>query len=206
MKERVREFSLYLRKAKKMKATAVIIDDERKSVAILQNKLARFCPQVQVIGSTESPQQGLELIEKLQPDVVFLDVAMPVMSGFDLLARIEDPDFELVFVTAFDDFAIEAIRHCAIGYLVKPVDNDDLIATVKNVLINRGKKTGLAKNKLLVQNNNTHSFTDRNIAIPIREGFEFIKLEDIVRLEGEDGYTRIHRKKGNSILSSYNVP
>jgi len=188
-----------------MKITGLIIDDERKSIAILKSKIERFCPEIELIGSTESPEEGIKLIEQLKPQIVFLDIAMPIMSGFDLLSQIEQPSFEIIFVTAFDSYAIDAIRYCAIGYLVKPVDNDNLVIAVKNACLNIEKSTALEKNKQLVSNMKIASFAQKNIAIPIRDGFDFIKLEDIIHCEGTEGYTQIYCKNGKSILSSYNI-
>ncbi len=133
-----------------MKINAILIDDEPKALSILKNKLERYCPNILIIGETQNPVEGLKLIESLQPQLLFLDIAMPRMSGFDMLAKIKNPNFEIIFVTAFDDHAIEAIMHCAIGYLVKPVDNEDLIAVVNKAEQNIQEKTAIVKNHLLI--------------------------------------------------------
>jgi len=188
-----------------MKISAILIDDERKALAILKNKLERFCPNVKIIAVTQSPKEGVELIKKLKPQLVFLDVAMPELSGFDLLAEIENPDFEIIFATAFDNYAIEAIKHCAIGYLVKPVDNDDLIETVKKAIFNIEEKSALEKNRLLIENLGATTFQNKKIVIPSNEGLEFIKISDILFFEGDNGYTRIHTVNRKAILSSHSI-
>lgn len=135
-----------------MTIKTILIDDERKALAILKNKLQRLCPNVQIIAESQSPKEGIELIKSLKPDLVFLDIAMPELSGFDVLKQFENPDFEIIFATAFDNYAIEAIKHCAIGYLVKPVDNKDLVEAVANAENNIGDKSALQKNKQLIEN------------------------------------------------------
>ena len=188
-----------------MNITAILIDDEPKASAILKNKLERFCTNVVVIGETQNPHEGLSLIEKLNPQLVFLDVSMPEMSGFDLLAKIPNPAFEIIFVTAFDNYAVDALNHCAIGYLVKPVDNQSLIATVLKAIKNIEAKTALAKNKLLIENLGVQSFKDRNMVIPSQEGLEFVKIDSIIHCEGTEGYTKIHFDDKKSILSSNSI-
>lgn len=188
-----------------MKVTALLIDDERKALAILKNKLERLCPNVNIIGETQDPKEGIELIKKLNPQLVFLDIAMPEMSGFDLLSQINNPNFEIIFATAFDNYAIEAIKHCAIGYLVKPVDNQSLVEAVNKAIINIEEKTALEKNKLLIENLGIHTFQNKKIVIPSKDGLEFVKISDIVHFEGDNGYTNIHFINRKSILSSHNI-
>lgn len=188
-----------------MKITVVLIDDERKALAILKNKLERLCPSVQVIAETQSPEEGIELIEELNPQLVFLDIAMPEMSGFDILSKIENPKFEIIFATAFDDYAIEAIKHCAIGYLVKPIDNEDLIITVNKAIKNIEDKTALEKNKLLIENLGVQTFQKKKVVIPSQLGLEFVEINKIIFCEGTEGYTKIHIKGEKPILSSYSI-
>ena len=188
-----------------MKIRAVLIDDERKALAILKNKLERLCPSVEVIAETQIPEEGIKLIEKLKPELVFLDIAMPKMSGFDILAKITSPKFEIIFATAFDDYAIEAIKHCAIGYLVKPIDNEDLIITVNKAILNIEDKTALEKNKLLIENLGIQTFQKKKIVIPSQQGLEFVEINSIIFCEGTEGYTKIHFLKDKPILSSYSI-
>ena len=187
------------------KVKALLIDDEPKALAILKNKIERLCPNLIVVGETQSPKEALKLIEQLKPQLVFLDIAMPEMSGFDVLAKIDDPDFEIIFATAFDNYAIEAINHCAIGYLVKPVDNKLLIDTVNKATINIEQKTALKKNKQLIENLGIQSFQHKKLVIPSTEGLEFVKIENIMFCEGVDGYTKVHFLNQKPILSSNSI-
>jgi len=184
---------------------AFLIDDEPKSTAILKNKIERFCPEIQVIGNTQDPQKAKQLIEEVQPDLVFMDVAMPGMSGFDVLSQFNKPTFEIIFVTAFDSYAIEAIRHCAIGYLVKPVDKDELITAVANAKFNIEEKTALKKNRQLVENLEVKTFQDKKLIIPTQEGLEFVAINEILCCEGEDGYTKLYFKNRKPLLSSNSI-
>lgn len=189
-----------------MNVTAILVDDEPKALAILKNKIERFCTNVNIVAETQNPEEALELIQKMNPQLVFLDIAMPQMSGFDLLAKIPNPSFEVIFVTAFDDYAIDAINHCAIGYLVKPVDNQILIATVIKAIQNIEEKTALEKNKLLIENIGVQTFHKKKIVIPSQDGLEFVEINDIILCEGTEGYTKIHFVDNRKpALSSYSI-
>ena len=177
-----------------MKIKALLIDDERKALAILRHKIERKCPNVTIIGETQSPNEGVALIQELKPALVFLDIAMPEMSGFDLLEKIGKPDFEIIFVTAFDTYAIDAIRHCAIGYLVKPVDTNELINVVDKAIQNIEHKTALIKNKLLIENLQVQTIQKKRIAISSTEGLEFVKVNTIIYCEGVKGYTNANQE------------
>ena len=188
-----------------MKINAIIIDDERKAIAILKNKLERFCPNVTVVAECQNPNDAVSIIEKLKPDLVFLDVAMPALSGFDVLAKIENPNFEIIFATAFDNYAIEAIKHCAIGYLVKPVDNNDLVEAVAKAFQNIEEKSALQKNKVLIENLGIQTFQNKKIVIPCTDGLEFVQIADIIHFQGDNGYTNIHFTNRKPILSSHSI-
>jgi two-component system LytT family response regulator len=188
-----------------MKIKTILIDDERKALAILKNKIERLCPNIEVIAETQSPKEGIELIKTLNPQLVFLDIAMPEINGFDVLKQFSKPTFEIIFATAFDDYAIEAIKHCAIGYLVKPIDNSDLIFAVDNAIKNIEEKSALQKNKQLIENLGVQIFQNKKIAIPSTDGLEFVKIVDIIFCEGVDGYTKIHFINRKSILSSHSI-
>lgn len=188
-----------------MNINAIIIDDERKAIAILKNKLERLCPNVSIVAESQNPNEAIQLIQENNPDLVFLDVAMPELSGFDVLSKIENPNFEVIFATAFDNYAIEAIKHCAIGYLVKPVDNNDLVEAVSKAFQNIEEKSALQKNKVLIENLGIQTFQNKKIVIPCTEGLEFVKISDIIHFQGEQGYTNIHFTNRKPILSSHSI-
>ena len=130
---------------------------------------------------------------------------MPGMNGFEVLQKIPDPKFEIIFVTAFDKYGIEAIKHCAIGYIVKPIDSQDLIQAVSVATQNIADKTALAKNTQLIENLGIQSFQQKKIVIPSQDGLEFVQVENIIHCEGTDGYTNIHFQHSKSIMSSYSI-
>jgi two-component system, LytTR family, response regulator len=183
----------------------ILIDDEPKALAILKNKIERLCPALTIVGESQDPHQAIELIEKQAPSLVFLDIAMPKMSGFDLLKKLPKPNFEIIFATAFDTYAIDAINHCAIGYLVKPIDNEDLIKAVSKAIENIDEKNALEKNKVLIENLGIKKFQDKKIIIPTQEGLEFVEISSIIHCEGSDGYTKVHRNHKKSLLSSNSI-
>ncbi|MAZ73337.1 MAG: DNA-binding response regulator [Flavobacteriaceae bacterium] len=188
-----------------MKITTLLVDDEPKALAILKNKIERLCPTITIVGETQDPIEALKMIETLKPQLIFLDIAMPTMSGFDLLKKIPNPDFEIIFATAFDNYAIDAIKHCAIGYLVKPIDNEDLIVAIGKAEENISEKNALKKNKVLVENLGIKKFQDKKVIIPTQEGLEFIEISAIIHCEGTDGYTKIHIKNRKPLLSSNSI-
>ncbi len=188
-----------------MKINAVIIDDERKAIESLRHNLNNLFPSINVIGESKEPEEGLELIISLNPELVFLDIAMPRMSGFDLLAKVENPKFEIIFVTAFDEYAIEAIQHCAIGYLVKPFDNKDLKLAVNQAKKNIQEKNSLINNKQLLEKINNNSNQTAKITIPTQDGLEFIGINQIINCEGVDGYTKLNTVNDGPILSSNSI-
>ncbi len=185
--------------------TAILVDDERKSLSILKSKIEKFCPSIKIVAETESPNKALELIISLKPQLLFLDIAMPKMSGFDLLNQIEEPEFEIIFVTAFDQYAIQAIQHCAIGYLLKPIINENLINSVANATKNIKDKTALKKNSLLIENLKEKTAENRKIVVPSQEGLEFISIKEIIHLEGVKGYTKVYFLTKKPMLSSFSI-
>lgn len=187
-----------------MKITTLLIDDEPKALTILADKIKRLCPELEIVGATQNATEALELIENLSPQLVFLDIAMPQISGFDLLSKIDTPEFEIIFATAFDQYAIDAIRHCAIGYLVKPIDNQDLLHAVKNAISNIRNKSAFKKNRTLIENNAVE-IGQKKLVIPTPEGFEFVLITSIVRCEGIKGYTELHFENRKRIVSSYSI-
>ncbi|PQJ32326.1 DNA-binding response regulator [Nonlabens arenilitoris] len=188
-----------------MSIKTILIDDEPKAIAILKSKIERFCPELDIIATIEKPAQAFDIINELQPQLVFIDIAMPGMSGFDVLEQFKNPQFEIIFATAFDQYALDAIKQCAIGYLVKPIDNEDLVESVTNATININQKNALLKNKQLLENISQENFQKKKIVIPSIDGLEFVKVKTITHCEGVDGYTKIHFTNRKPILSSSSI-
>lgn len=184
---------------------AVMIDDEAKSLQVLRQKLQTYCPQIEIVGTAHSASDGFELITTAHPQLVFLDVAMPVESGFDLLKRLPSLDFEIIFVTGFDSYALDAIKFCAIGYILKPIKNEDLIDAVQKAELRINEKLDQQRNRQFIQNLLSPGSVNNRIGIPTEAGLEFIPTDEIVRCEGFQKYTKVFTTKRRDILSSYNI-
>jgi two-component system LytT family response regulator len=183
--------------------TAVLIDDEFSALEILKIKLNKWFPNIKITGKFQNPKAALEQLQNLNPELLFIDITMPHMSGFDLLSELNLPDTEIIFVTAHNDYALDAIRHCAIGYVVKPIENEMFKEAVQNALSNLQKKTSLQKNLELMQY--LQAKNNLRLVVPTQKGLSILKTEEIVRLEGMDGYTKICLSDKNCIVSSYNI-
>jgi two-component system LytT family response regulator len=184
---------------------AVLVDDEAKALQVLKQKLNTYCPQIEIVGEAGGAAEAYGMIVSLQPQLVFMDVAMPGESGFDLLKRLPKLDFELIFVTGFDSYALDAIRFSAIGYILKPIENEDLINSVQRALTRIEEKIDRDRNRRFLENLlNPGSVTNR-IGIPTESGLEFVPTNHIVRCEGDQKYTRVITTEKKDILSSYNI-
>lgn len=186
-----------------MKIKTFLVDDERKSLDLLEQKIIEFCPILEIIGKSTEPTQAINLIKEISPALVFLDIAMPGMSGFELLKQFQKPEFEVIFATAFNDRAIEAINASAIGYLTKPIDSEELINTTARAQESIERKNYLIKNSVL--KDNLSSPLNKRIAVPDRQGMEILKIDEIICCEGYQGYTKIYTTNGNQILSSQSI-
>jgi len=177
---------------------AVIIDDEKDSRQILTGYLNRYCPEVTVCGFGESVATGLEAIKKHQPDVVFLDIEMPYGNGFDLLDKVGEVTFETVFVTAFSNYAIQALNQSAAYYLLKPIDIDELVKAVEKIRRERSSENYTQHARVLLEN--IRNGSQQRIMLPTLEGFEIVPIHAILFCEAEDNFTRFHFETGNPLL------
>lgn len=177
---------------------AVIIDDEKDSRNILASYLKKYCPDVTVCGFGESVATGLVEIKKHQPDIVFLDIEMPYGNGFDLLDKIEDITFETVFVTAFNNYAIQALNQSAAYYLLKPIDIDELIKAVEKIRQERSELNYTQHTRVLLENKKPGA--SQKIMLPTMEGFEIVNIRTILYCEAADNFTKFHFDHGKPLL------
>jgi two-component system, LytTR family, response regulator len=182
--------------------TAILIDDEKNSRESLRKKIETHCPGVSILGECNNGLEGLDAIQKLNPDIVFLDIEMPHMNGFTMLQQLPERNFELIFTTAFNQYAINAIRFSALDYLVKPVDVTELVQSVSKVSEKPANTINKQQLDILQQFfNNQKSVPDR-IAVAVTSGLEIIHLNNILYLEAEGNYTNIHLENSRPLLSS----
>jgi len=177
--------------------TAIVVDDEANSRAILKNYLSKYCPTVTVLGEAASVKETLTLLESNNPDLLFLDVEMPYGNAFDLLEQVPDRTFETVFVTAYDHYAVDALNAQATYYLLKPIAIDNLIKAVAHVTHIKEREKEL-QDKVLVPKIAT---VDGKITIPQQDGFEVLKISDILYCQADDNYTKIFLSKGQKLVS-----
>jgi two-component system LytT family response regulator len=177
---------------------AVIIDDEKDSRNILANYLTKYCPDVTVCGFGESVATGLEEIKRHHPDIVFLDIEMPYGNGFDLLDKIEDITFETVFVTAFNNYAIQALNQSAAYYLLKPIDIDELIKAVEKIRKERSEQNYTQHARVLLENKKPGA--NQKIMLPTLEGFEIVNINAILYCEAADNFTKFYFEQGQPLL------
>jgi len=180
----------------------VLIDDEIDSIKILQKLLGSYCPQVEVVGTAEGVETATLLIHATRPDLVFLDIEMMQGNAFDLLNRLQPINFQVIFVTAFDNYAVRAFKYSAVDYLLKPLDINRLVTAVDKVSSKFEKEDVLAQMKMLLENLSNISVSDQKIAIPTLTGLSFVALGDIIRLEAKGGYTVICMVDRQQILAT----
>jgi len=181
---------------------ALIIDDEEDARQSLLMTLQKFCPDVEVVQVCDGPEEGLTAIGTQCPDLIFLDVQMPHMSGFDLLEEIDSRQFHTIFVTAHDKYAIKAIRFSALDYLLKPVDVDDLLSAVATVKKAQSKQETDEGYQSILHNVRNRLGQEGKLAVPTRDGMEFIDLKDIIFCEADGSYTSIHLDARKTMLIS----
>ncbi len=179
----------------------IVVDDEEHARNGLSKIIETYTTQLQVVGKADSAESGIALIRALKPDLIFLDVDMPGGNGFQLLNAFDAPEFEVIFVTAYDQYALKAIKHAALDYLMKPVDLEELIDAVERF---KKKRPG-EQQKLSMLKQELQSGTLKRLAISTQEGLEFVNIENIVMLSSEGSYTAIKCEKGNTVLASKNL-
>jgi two-component system LytT family response regulator len=179
----------------------IIVDDEKASRDTLAGLLKRYCQNVEVIAQAGGYEQGLEIIGQNTPDLVFLDIQMPDGSGFKLIEDLGEVKFDVIFTTAYDQYAIKAIKYSALDYLLKPVVPDDLVAAVKKA--EQKKNLGqMSQNIQILLENLTQKNEPRKIVLSTAEKMHIVEIDDIIRCESDDYYTRFFFQDGKTLLIS----
>src|SRR5688572_7921230 len=178
---------------------AIIIDDEVHCIDTLSILLADYCPEVEVMAKCMSAKKGLEAIEQLKPELVFLDIEMPTMNGFELLEQFQQIPFSVIFTTSYDQYAIKAIRFSALDYLLKPIDPKELIIAVHKV---QGQKTPPSAEQFrMLMDHVQNKAKITRVAVPTSEGYELIPAEEVIYCEANDNYTHLFLKNKKKIIA-----
>ena len=183
------------------KIKAILIDDEFNSLQNLEKKLQEFCPDVDIVAITQKPEDGILLIRQHQPEVVFLDIEMPRMSGFRLLEELGEYDFDIIFTTAYNHYSIDAIRISAFDYLVKPIGIEELQQAVERLAKSKGTQTK-EKIDILKKSLSDNRSQEDKVAISTSEGIEFVPIKNILHIESKSNYSKIYLPEDKTIMVS----
>ncbi len=181
-----------------MKIKSIIVDDEKHGRENLAGILAQHCVDVKIAGEANSVESAIPLIQKYKPDLVFLDIEMPKANGFELLEHFKAINFEVIFVTAYDNYAIKAIRFSAADYILKPINYHDLIAAVAKVSERIQFKEENERIKQLYRN--IHQPNNPRIGLPTTDRIEFVEVNKIIRCQGEGNYTHIYFEENKHLF------
>lgn len=184
------------------KLKAIIVEDELASRETLTSYLIKYCPVVELIAEADSVKSGLEAIKKHKPDVVFLDIEMPFGNAFDLLEQIEKVDFEVVFVTAYSNYAIQALNMSASYYILKPISIDELVKAIEKITQKRAEQEMPVHSKVLLENIQAVNKHNHKIVLPQLNGFDVVKINDIIRCQANDNFTEFYLTNGTKKLIS----
>ena len=185
------------------KVRSILIDDEPRGLSSMQKLLELNCPDVEIIATCSSVDEAIEKIKILNPDLAFLDISMPVKNGFDLLKELKSSPFEVIFVTAHNQFMIEAFHFSAIDYLLKPVDDDLLIDAVKRARKRIEEKSGNKNIETFLHNlKQKQSPQKMKLCIPSLKGFQVIDLDDILYAESSGNYTNLYFSNNKMVCTS----
>ena len=179
--------------------TAVLIDDEKNALEVLEMQLTRFCKDVHVLAMCDSGAKGIAAIKKYHPDLVFLDIEMPHKNGFDVLNESREMAYDVVFTTAYDQFAIKAFKFSAIDYLLKPIDILELQAAVEKSRLKNGQAGLDEKIKLLFSQLNQPAKLNNKIALPVGDAMQVMEADEIIRCESESNYTHVYLANGKKL-------
>jgi two-component system, LytTR family, response regulator len=185
---------------------ALIIDDEQKARYILNEFIQQHCPSVNIVGMADSVENGFEAIKRYNPNLLFLDIEMPFGTGFDLLEKVRDINIDVVFTTAYDHYAIKAIKFSALDYLLKPINLQELKQAVSKVEARLSDKLKYSSQIELLLLNSKQARLPRKIALPGMDGLSFINIDDIICCMADGSYTNISLVDKEKLLISKSLP
>ena len=187
------------------KLKTVIVDDESDAVDFIFSIIGEYCPGLEVCGKAYDVKEGVEVIRNMKPDLVFLDVEMPNGTGFDLLTYFPDKEFDVVFITAFNHYAIKAIKFSAVDYILKPININEFIEAVNKVMQKRSNSMFRGNENIKALLENLRTGVPSRLAIPTSDGMEYLNPKDIIRIEADRSYSWFFITGNRKILVSKNL-
>lgn len=182
---------------------AIIVDDEQASIELLQWLIGQYCPEITEVQSARNVKSAVQLITDFEPDIVFLDINMPHQSGFDLLTTVQNWNFEVIFTTAYNEFAIQAIKFSALDYLLKPIDESELKKAIERFQAKRVyAPAGQELYRNFIQNISQGKKDKFKLALSDTKEVKYVQMEEIVRLQAESNYTNIYYEKTKVFFSA----
>lgn len=185
--------------------SAIIIEDEMHSRELLKNMIAIYCKEIEIIAAASTVDEGVAAIKKYKPDIIFLDIEMQTGTGFDLLLQFPEAPFEVIFTTAYNHYAIKAIKFSAVDYLLKPIDPEELNDAVNKVLKKKKDNIGPSALQALINNLQKPLNSAQTITLATSEGLEFIPLTEIIHIEANGPYSIFYLKNDRKIMVSKNL-
>ncbi|MEY8849735.1 LytR/AlgR family response regulator transcription factor [Psychroserpens sp. XS_ASV72] len=178
---------------------AVIVDDEPKAIQSLTWELSNFSSDIEVVETFSNPEDAIVYLNENPPDCLFLDIQMPTMDGFQFLERLPNKDFAVVITTAYNEYAIKALKHEAIDYLLKPIDSDDLEDTLKKIKKHNYRALNVSKIEEVLTNFNG-KFDTKRVTISADGKLIFLNIDDILYVESDGNYSTIHMEDGQQLV------
>lgn len=188
-----------------MKYKAIIVEDEAMNSDFLRHLLGEFCPQIEVAATATNVEEAVAAIHQQAPQIIFMDIELQTATGFDVLQQVKDHHFEVIFTTAYDHYAIRAIKFSAIDYLLKPINFEELQLAVGKAIDSLQLKEKDNKLELLIRNVRRPAGEDFSISLSTSEGVEFVPLSQIIRLEAKGPYTTFFMKNGAHLMVCKNL-
>ncbi len=187
------------------KLKTVIIDDESDAVDFIFSIIGEYCPGLEVAGKAYDVREGVQVIKEIKPDLVFLDVEMPHGTGFDLLTNFPEKEFDVIFITAFNHYAIKAIKFSAVDYILKPININEFIEAVNKVMQKRSSSMFRGNENIKALLENLKTGVPSRLAIPTSDGMEYLNPKDIIRIEADRSYSWFYITGNRKILVSKNL-
>lgn len=185
--------------------TAILIDDESSSLKVLKQKVEKLFPEISILAVFQKPEEAIEFIKRNKPQILFLDIQMPRINGFELLSALDGLNFQVIFVTAYNEYALAALKKSAVGYVLKPIDDEQLQDAVEKAIHSIELSQQLESNTKLIELLTGAISKNNKIIVPTSKGLSFIPQDEVLHLEGYEGYTKFHLSDKTELLSSYNL-